>query len=161
MGEKERTVVIGLGNILFRDEGFGVHFVRYMKEMGTLPPDVALVDGGTGGLSLRPWLEGASHVVLVDALALENEPGAIHRFMVEDLRHAGLPCALSPHQIGILEVLGLLEFIGTAPHRVVVIGVVPEDVGTGIGLSSRVSGCIPKVAAMVQAECASRYWVSA
>ncbi len=149
-----KTVVIGLGNILFGDEGFGVSVVRHLKETGGLSPEVALVDGGTGGLSLRPWLEGASLVILVDALALEDQPGTIHRFLVEELRGAGFPRALSPHQIGILEVLDLLKFIGTAPERVLVIGVVPEDVGTGIGLSPRISGCVPRAAAMVEAECA-------
>lgn len=147
-----KAVVLGLGNILLGDEGFGVYVVRRLLERYSFPPEVNLVDGGTMGFALRPYMEDASLLVIVDALSLEEDPGRIHRFELEEIRGGRMRLSLSPHQVGVIEVLDLLRLAGSYPGRVVVIGVVPGCVETGIGLSSVVEARVFEAAAMVVAE---------
>jgi hydrogenase maturation protease len=158
-------LVLGIGNILLRDEGVGVHVVQAMTDQaarGTLrlPEDVELVDGGTFGIDLLDTIAGRRKVIVVDAVHVTAEesadpskigPGAVLRFTADDL--AQRPAAdLSLHQIGLFETLTMARQLGCAVGDVVIFGIVPKTLESGLELSPEVAAVVPKVIELVLAE---------
>ena len=152
-GASGKVVVLGIGNILLSDEGVGVHAIKTLASLCTAS-DVEIVDGGTAGMELLPLIEGADHLVVVDAICCGRPPGSIMR-----LEGAQVPAyfkgKLSPHQVGLSELLAALAFKGTAPRQVVLIGVEPATLSLGLELSPAVKARLEEVVCMVGAELAS------
>lgn len=137
-------LVLGIGNPLLGDDGFGVEVVRRLRQAGSLPPAAELLDGGTAGLALLPHLEGRSQILVVDAVDFGGRPGEIVR-----LPAAAVPaCAdmkLSEHQVTFREVLGLMELLEVKPQEMLFIGVQPRSNRWGDALSPDVEAAIPAV----------------
>jgi hydrogenase maturation protease len=130
--DRPRTVVIGLGNPLMRDDGLGLAALDRLR--ATRPRHVELIDGGTWGMNLLPILESADRVLLLDAVDRGLEPGTpIELSGAEVPRY--LAVKLSPHQIDLRDVLALAEWRGTLPRELVVIGMQPARVEMGTELS--------------------------
>ncbi|NDY42598.1 hydrogenase maturation protease [Dissulfurirhabdus thermomarina] len=146
-----RIGVVGMGNLLLRDEGFGVHVVRHLEARGGLGADVRLVDGGTAGLYLAALLEGLDPVLVVDAVALDAPPGSIHVFSKADLRRGLALVRSSCHQAGFLDALEIMDLRGEAPDRIEFFGVVPADLSPGVELSPVLAPRVAEVAARVAA----------
>ncbi len=149
MDQKKEVGILGVGNLLLRDEGFGVHVIRFLQENYSFPDEVELMDGGTLGLMLGPFFERVKRVIVIDVVALKDEPGSVHRFLQEDLRAGQIQARMSPHQIGVLEILELCKLRGMAPDEVEFVGVVPKDLSAGTGLSPALAPAVPKVAHLV------------
>ena len=145
------ALVLGIGNILLGDEGAGVKAAAELAVRYTLPPEVEMIDGGTMGLELLPYLAGRRLMVIVDAVNTGAAPGTVVRLELDDPSDF-FRAKISPHQIGIAEVLGVATITGELPGRVVLIGVVPKDLATGLDFSPEVAAQIPRMAAMVAAE---------
>lgn len=143
--------ILGIGNLLLGDEGFGVHVIRYLEEHYTFPNGVRLLDGGTAGIYMAPFLEEVDHLIVVDVVAADGPPGSIHIFSGEELRGAGLQLRMSPHQLGLLEVLEISRLREQAPERVTFLAVVPETVALGMELSATMAGQVAAVAELVVA----------
>jgi len=123
-----KCVILGVGNLLLKDEGIGVHVVQALKGM-LLPDGVEVVDGGTSP-DLPYLVEGADKLIVVDAVQAGGEPGSIYRLTPEDV--AARPDALlSAHQMDLLASLRTLRLDG-GPKEVVIIGVEPEEIGWGL-----------------------------
>jgi len=151
----ERPIlVLGLGNILLRDEGIGVRVVQALERL-KLPPDVEVVDGATAGFALIDVLAHRRKVIVVDALAADpgapGQPGTVLRLNGDDLAPAGRT-PLSLHEIGFVEALAAARQMGLAPAEVVVIGVRPQVVDWGLELSPALAAGLPRVVAAVLAE---------
>jgi hydrogenase maturation protease len=133
--ERETSVLIlGLGNLLLRDEGVGVHVVRALSERYALPDGIEILDGGTSGMELLDALSGREHVIVCDAIRSDARPGTVQRIDGDAL--AGFfATRTSPHQLGLSEVLASLELLGERPKRLTIIGVVPKDLSIGTELS--------------------------
>jgi len=118
------VLVVGLGNVLLGDEGIGVHVARALKER-SLAGEVDVLDGGTVGYDLLPWLQGRARVILVDAIRARGAPGTIYRIPAEEVAGA-LPAADSAHgsDIGLLIRAGLA--LEPAPE-ILIVGIVPES----------------------------------
>ncbi|MBV8047917.1 MAG: HyaD/HybD family hydrogenase maturation endopeptidase [Paludibacterium sp.] len=124
--------ILGLGNLLWADEGFGVRAAETLFARYALPDHVDVIDGGTQGLLLLPWIEQADSLILFDAIDFGLPPGTLHL-----CRDGAVPAYLtakkmSLHQTGFSEVLALAELQGRLPRRIVLIGVQPvelEDFG--------------------------------
>ena len=126
-------LVLGVGNILLRDEGVGVRVVEAMRNL-QLPPGVELLDGATAGLDLLDALADRRKVVVIDAIEGSSEPGTVLRLGLEDL----IPRDghnVSLHEMGLLETITVAGHLGIAPQEVVVIGVKPYDMSCGLELS--------------------------
>jgi len=138
-----RTYVLGLGNVLMGDDGFGPTVVRAFDDAFDAGADVEVVDVGTPGLDLMPWLFDADRVVIVDTVKSDGAPGTIKLYDKADiLRH--LPTArIGPHDPGVKEALLTLEFAGRGPREVVLVGVIPKTVGMATELSAPVAGAVP------------------
>ncbi len=151
MEKKYRLTIMGLGNILFKDEGFGVHFVREFQKKYRLPEDILVLDGGTLGYALMDEVCQTEHLIVVDTVKADDKPGSIYRFHPEAIPTC-LNYNVSAHEVEFLDVLCKAEMMGEAP-KTVIIAVVPEDIkGTGMELTSTIKACLPKVEALVKEE---------
>ena len=136
-----RVIVLGLGNILLRDEGVGVRVIEALAERYHLPAEVEVVDGGTVGMDLLDTLAGCDHLLICDAVQTGAPPGSVVK-LADAEAPAGFQTRFSPHQLGLAEVLATLILMEEAPAAVTLIGVVPSDMDLGAELS-------PEVAAVV------------
>jgi hydrogenase maturation protease len=140
------TLVLGIGNVLLRDEGVGVHAVRAM-EGRPLPPDVELLDGGTSGADLLDVISERDRLVIVDALDADVPPGTILRMTPEDL--AGPATNVSLHEFGIGETLAAAAQLQCAPRDVTIIAIKPWDIDCGLELSDDMQRCLPRIVDIV------------
>ncbi len=127
MGERNRITVLGLGNILLGDEGFGVHFARWFSGKHRLPDDVRFVDGGVLGYALLDIICSCDHLLIIDAIKAGDEPGSIYRFTREELE-SKMPPPTSAHEVTFMDVLFKAELIGEIPS-VVFLCIVPGCYG--------------------------------
>ncbi len=143
-------LVLGIGNILLRDEGVGVRVIEAMQRM-KVPSNLELVDGGTAGLDLLDVVADRRKVIVIDAVQADSEPGTVLRFGTDDLTPQGV-AAISLHQVGLLETLMVAKHLGCAPRQVVIFGIEPKEMGYGLELSAEVATVVPKVIELVFAE---------
>jgi hydrogenase maturation protease len=132
------TVVIGLGSPLMGDDGLGLLALETLRRSAGFEPEPLFVDGGTWGMNLLPVIERADRLLLVDAIRAGARPGEVVVIEREALPR-GLGIKLSPHQIDLQEVLALAELRGCLPRESVAIGLEPERVELGVGVSSAVA----------------------
>jgi hydrogenase maturation protease len=120
------TLVLGIGNVLWADEGFGVRAVEALHRGWSFPDSVRLVDGGTQGLYLLPEVQAAGRVLLFDAIDYRLPPGTLRIIRDGDIPSGLSFGKMSPHQSSFQEVLSLARLAGAAPSRVALVGVQPE-----------------------------------
>jgi hydrogenase maturation protease len=138
----KKIIVLGIGNLILRDEGVGVHAVREL-ERRDLPAHVEVIDGGTYLMDLLSVIQEAARIIVIDALRGGGEPGTIYRVFPDDLM-AEAERTLSLHQVGLLDVLGMVRQLGGDP-QVVIIGVEPKEISWGMELTAEVEAKLPKV----------------
>ena len=137
--------VMGVGNVLLRDEGFGVKLLYLLKAKYDFPENVILIDGGTAGIFLSPEIDYLDRLLIVDVVKAKGNPGEIKLYEKEDFFIDRLPLKLSPHQLGLQEVLLLNEIKGTCPEEVKLIGIIPKSIETGTGLTPELEAKLPEV----------------
>ena len=147
-----KILIFGAGNLILSDEGFGVHFVKYLEEHYVLPANVELYDGGTLGIMVTHKFEEADKVFLIDIVDAKGEVGEIFRYEKDDIMLNRLPVKMSPHQIGIQEMLFISEMRGACPEDLTFYGIVPASLDPGIELSPPLQEGVAKVAALLQHE---------
>ncbi|MBI5656028.1 MAG: HyaD/HybD family hydrogenase maturation endopeptidase [Geobacter sp.] len=133
------VLVLGIGNLVMSDDGVGVRVVQRLAAGYRFPPGVSLLDGGTLGLDLLPRLEGVERLLVVDAIDSREEPGTLVRLSGEEVPVA-LATRLSPHQMGLKDLLAVADLQGNCPAEVVLVGVQPACIEMGMELSSAVGG---------------------
>jgi len=116
-----------------------------------IPPEIELYDGGTEGFGLMDFIEGLDRLVVVDCVRGGEEPGTIYCFEVEDLATTVDKYQTSVHQVGILEILHLVELVGKRP-RTTIIGVEPESLAMGMEPSPAVRDRLASVARLALAK---------
>ncbi len=141
-----KTLIFGAGNLLLSDEGFGVHCLRYLQEHFIFPDSVELYDGGTLGIMVTHKFEEAEQVYILDTVDAEGEAGDIFRFDRDDIMLSRLPVKLSPHQIGIQEMLLISEMRGCCPDRLTLFGAIPHSLDAGHELSPTLRESVARVA---------------
>ena len=145
----KKILILGIGNLILRDEGVGVHAVRELEKRD-LPAHVEVIDGGTYLMDLLQVIQEAERIIVIDALKGGGEPGTIYRVSPDDLM-AERERALSLHQVGLLEVLGMVKQLGGDP-KVTIIGVEPKEISWGMELTPEVETKLPKVIETVLGE---------
>lgn len=135
------TVVIGVGNPIMADDGLGLAVLEVLRDGWSFEPPIELVDGGTWGVTLLPYIEDAHRLMILDAINAKQEPGTL--VVVE---RADLPrrfrAKLSPHQVDLHDVLALAELRGRLPEDTVAMGLQPKLVEMATELSPALQGCL-------------------
>ena len=145
----ETITILGVGNILMSDEGFGVRVVEYLLANYRFPPSVELLDGGTSGIYLAPVIENSRRLLIIDVLSMKGPAGEIHLLSGDDLRGAGLQISVSPHQVGLLEIIDICRLRDKAPEEIKIIGIIPQDLDLRLELSPTLRDKIKVVAGMI------------
>ena len=125
-------LVLGIGNLLWADEGFGVRCAEALAERFALPPQVTVMDGGTQGLYLLPYVEEACRLLVFDAVDYGDAPGTLRIVVGDEVPRFMGAKKMSLHQTGFQEVLASAELLGRLPDELVLIGCQPvelEDFG--------------------------------
>ncbi len=142
MEQVNRKVVLGLGNLLNKDEGLGVHAIKALDAQRTPSCNVELLDGGVLGLNLLMIVEECDHLLILDAVNKGQLAGTVIELEKDQIPlFSGVK--LSQHQITFQEVLGLAAMRGKLPEYIHLVGIQPEDLSIGIDLSPTVSKAIP------------------
>jgi hydrogenase maturation protease len=148
MSANRKIIILGIGNLLLKDEGVGIHLIQLL-EKESLPPGVELVDGGTSTLDILPLLKEAEKIIVVDAMQARGEPGSIYRCRPRDL----IPAEDGPrslHHIDFLQALKMASLLGDdLESRTVIFGVEPQEIGWEIGLTPAVQAKMPFLQKMV------------
>lgn len=134
-------LILGIGNILLKDEGIGVRVAEKMMKM-QLPPDVEVMDGGVGGLNLLYYIEGRKKVIVVDAVKAEAPPGTLFRFTDKDLA-AKKGVMRSAHGIDFTDVIAAAQMLGNKPEEIIFLGIEPESLAASMELSPLMEKNIP------------------
>lgn len=139
---EKRILVLGVGNILFTDEGIGVRCIEQMQEKYKFSDNVTLMDGGTLGTRLMGPILESNYLIVCDAVLCDDKPGSVYRLLGEDLRKS-LAFRDSMHQTDLVDTLGMCEIVGNRPEAVV-IGMEPFDYDSmALELSSTAVSSMP------------------
>lgn len=147
-----RILVLGVGNILYTDEGFGVRVAEELIQKYEFSPNVEVLDGGTLGLKLMGPIMEADALIIVDIVLNEGQPGDLFRLLGDDLSKA---CAFknSMHQTDLLDTLAQCSLVGQVPADVVLLGVEPHNYqDLSAALSPELEARLPEVMDAVLAE---------
>ena len=145
------VLVLGLGNVLLGDDGLGAAVVARLEREYLVPPGVRLADGGTLGLSLLGLLAESDHVILVDAIRADSLPGSLVRLDGADVSDA-VRDRLSPHQVGVADVLEAARLIDRYPASVTLLGLVPDAIELAVVRSPAVDANLEALVAAVVRE---------
>jgi hydrogenase maturation protease len=143
------VLVLGIGNILLSDEGAGVKAAEELQNRYDCSDAVEIVDGGTVGFELLPYFENRSHILIIDAVKTGNKPGTIVRI---DDPPAFFQKKVSPHQIGLADVMGMAVITDNMPQNIALFGIEPKELSTGLELSPEVAGNLSRLVDMVADE---------
>jgi hydrogenase maturation protease len=147
--------VLGIGNIILSDEGVGVRAAEALEAGYALPAHVEVIDGGTAGMELLGPLAGVDLLLVLDAIKAGREPGTVVTLVGTEVP-VFFRSKLSPHQIGISDVLAGLAFSGEAPRDLVLIGCEPDSLELGLELTPTVAARVPEMVRLAVAELARR-----
>ena len=146
-----RAAVVGVGNILLKDEGVGVHVIRALEEEGFgKAAGVELIDAGTSP-DLPFLISPFERILIVDAARFGGEPGEIRRFQARELLGSGGGLLISAHDLGLAESLFWLLALGEG-REVRILGVEPAEIGWGLELSPKLREKLPKIIRSVKEE---------
>jgi hydrogenase maturation protease len=149
--EQRGLLVLGLGNVLCGDDGLGVAAVGLLNRRHAAPAGVDVLDGGTLGLALLSHLTGARRAILVDAVRTGARPGSFVRLEGKMVMPTVLE-RLSPHQVGVADLLLAAQLIERAPEHLVLLGLVPDALDFGLGLSPAVARRLPDLVERIVSE---------
>lgn len=139
------VLIMGIGNLVLQDEGFGVHAVRRLSEMRLPHPDIDLLDGGTAGLHLMGYLRAYDRVIVIDAALDSNSPGTVRRLRP---RYQEFPPLVTAHEIGLKDVIEAMELTGFCPEVELIVASVTKYDSLGCDLSPAVAEALDPAIAM-------------
>lgn len=143
------TVILGIGNILLKDDGVGVYTIREL-ENEKLPSTIELVDGGTSTLDTLSYFLDYKKVIVVDCLKAGYEPGTIYKINPEDIKNYQSE-NLSIHDVQILDVIKIANMLGKFPE-VIIFGIEPEKICLDTEMTETMKNKIPEVIKLLKME---------
>lgn len=142
-----KTLILGVGNLLLRDEGVGIHVIHAL-EKESLPSGVDLMDGGTGGFHLISWLEKYERIVMIDATLDNNPPGTIR--VIRPRYASDFPPLMSAHEIGLKDMLEVMQLTGTMPEVHLIVVSAADISEVGMDLSPELEAVVPELVKTVK-----------
>ncbi len=147
---KDRILVMGVGNDLLKDEGIGVHVVKAMDRV-PLPENVTLINGGVAGIDLLEHIREADRLIIIDAVDAGGEPGAVFRFSPDEVRVMLDEHKATLHQVDLFDTLKLAKFLDCYPQTII-IGVQPKEISWGLEPTPDLTSRIPRIIDLVLGE---------
>jgi hydrogenase maturation protease len=144
-------LVLGLGNILLQDEGIGVHVMNAFDQAYETPEGVTLVDGGTAGMDMLNTIAGFRHMIVTDAVKTGAAAGTVV-VLKGDAVPAFFKGKLSPHQVGLTDLLAVMTLTDESPESITVIGCVPFGMATTLEMTDGMKARVPEMVALLVAE---------
>lgn len=145
---KASILVLGVGNILLGDEGAGVRTIELLQDEYSFSDQVELLDGGTAGLELLSYLDDKKELIIIDAIIGEEPPGTVKKMILDD-PPAFFQNRISPHQLGLSEMLSCAAMTDSLPERISLYGIIPESLETGLELSKAVTAAVADISRQV------------
>jgi len=142
-----RITVLGIGNLLLRDEGVGIHLIQRLADKVN-STNIKLIDGGTTPDILSLVDDNTDKLIIVDAAVASDKPGTIYRFDIADL-DSGAPSPMSLHELGLVNSLKIMNLFGNCPKEVAIIGVEPKIIDYGLKLSPELEKKMPQLMELV------------
>lgn len=140
-----KGAILGIGNVLQRDDGIGIKILSYIDAHYRFPENVELVDGGTCGATLNTAIVDKTWLIIIDALNIPGNPGEIRILAGESFIHRPAQTKMSPHQVGFLDLIQLMRLEGTGPEDLELVGIIPGDLTNGADISPAVNATIEPV----------------
>jgi len=150
------VALLGIGNVLMGDDGLGPTMVKRLEAAYRFPPELRLVEIGTPGLDLIPYVSGLDLLIVVDTVHADAPPGTLRRYGKEAILAHVPQARIGPHEPTLKEALLTADFAGEGPSEVVLLGVVPGQCEPGAGLSQPVKTALPDLELTLLAELATR-----
>jgi len=144
-------LVLGVGNVLLTDEGIGVRGLKELERKFSFPANVELLDGGTAGIELLRHIRNRDHLIIIDAMKCGQKPGTVVRIEGSDVP-AAFRSRISPHQLGLSDLLAAAMLTDELPKNVVLFGVEPESIDVGLDLTETVEANVDKLVDAVAEE---------
>ncbi|MDF2635716.1 MAG: hydrogenase expression/formation protein [Pelosinus sp.] len=144
----KQITVLGIGNILMQDEGFGVRVVEQLLREYSFPSNVQVLDGGTLGMELLRFLIGTDKLILVDAVGGNLLPGSIYHFRNDEVK-AYFKEKVSMHELGIQDVLAVMDVLEKPISEIMILGVQPLTIDTSLEMTPIVSQAVEAVVKQV------------
>ena len=145
------AIVLGIGNVLLSDEGIGIRTVVELERLYNGPDNLEILDGGTAGIELLRFIAGKDLLIIVDAMQHGHTPGTIFRVEGEDVPKTFMT-KVSPHQIGLSDLLAAGILTDELPTRMVLFGIEPESLETGLVISKPIIAILEKLVTAIADE---------
>jgi hydrogenase maturation protease len=145
------TLILGIGNSLYGDDGLGIQLARQLAERD-LPAGVRVEESSSPGYELAALLGGCRRAILVDAARMGQPPGTWRRFRPEQVKRIAAGNVLSLHQVHLVTGLALAQALGLLPQEVVIYGIEPASIAAGLELSPEVQAALPQVIDQILSE---------
>jgi len=126
--------ILGVGNILERDDGIAVYATQYLQRNYHFIPSIHIENGGVEGINLLNFFMEHPHILILDAIELDDEPGSIYHIPAEELTGYGLNSG-GAHEVGVIQCIDMLELMDKPLPRSSILGIVPKTVEVHIGLT--------------------------
>ena len=144
-------LILGIGNVLLTDEGIGVRALKELERKFTFPANVELLDGGTAGIELLRHIRNRDYLIIIDAMKCDQEPGTVVRVEGDDVP-AAFRTRISPHQLGLSDLLAAAMLTDELPKNLVLFGVEPESIDIGLDLTETVEASLGELIGAVADE---------
>jgi hydrogenase maturation protease len=144
-------LVLGIGNVLLTDEGIGVRILKELERKFTYSANVELLDGGTAGIELLRHIRQRDYLIIIDAMKCSQAPGTVVRIEGNEVP-AAFRTRISPHQLGLSDLLAAAMLTDELPKNLVLFGVEPESIDIGLDLTATVEASVDKLVAAVADE---------
>jgi len=149
MKSSKQVAVVGVGNLLLKDEGIGIHVAHALQKLA-LPHGVKIVDGGTSPVLLDDT-GPTEKLIIIDAMETGGTPGSVYRFRLDDLTTEAAEL-ISVHELNLISRLKMMRLLGKEPPETVIIGVQPKEIDWGTELSAELQEKIPEIGRVVLKE---------
>ncbi len=137
-------LVLGIGNVLLTDEGIGVRTLKELERRFSFPANVELLDGGTAGIELLRHIRNRDYLIIIDAMKCGQAPGTVVRVEGDDVP-AAFRTRISPHQLGLSDLLAAAMLTDELPRNLVLFGVEPQSIDIGLDLTETVEASLSKL----------------
>jgi hydrogenase maturation protease len=142
------VLVLGIGNVLMTDDSVGIRVINELERRFRFPENVELLDGGTSGIELLSYIVNRDYLIIVDAIKSDLPPGTVVKVEGEDVP-AKFMTRISPHQLGLSDLLAAATLTGELPKQMVLFGIEPKLVALGLEMTDEVKGSFEKLLGVV------------